>query len=711
VEDEFGAAIIPADVFSRVVVAEGPEQYLNKTALETSGGEIDLTFSEPALIESAGSGDQATLSLSFEISDSTDVPGFRISIVDASWFEAEDANSGAPVTLILQDATYPILSGLARVVGVSSGLDVSLDTVPDRAVTRGQDDVSALALELLNEDPGGLAADVRVSGFDVTLVDTSGIAIAEPGEYVERIRVRGPLQTLLDRPVTATDDTTMTLSLTTPLSVPVNTVLPVFVDVDIADASPLGTIRLQLASRVGFDARDANTGVSVTAEYDTDPMSGAALSVQSPAQLLTVSGDGLLPASVTVGDTDVPALSLQLSNQGVSGTSAVRCDSLTISLRDQRDDALVPSVFLDRVTVMNDSTLLGELLELPDTASPFTVPLSGVTIDGGDHMTIEVHLDVEPLAAPSSMECILGASGIHTAEANVGTPIDVGPAVGTTLPVSSNLTQLQSPPRELRAGFTSLMPPVLVPDGSTVPVARVTLRSPAPEASGPIRIEGFDLDASTADLSPMSIGDAVASVEVLAADSAWATSAPLSLGATQATVLGQPLEIAPGERVTVEIRLTLRDDATFESLCVGFDADGIRVLQSESAVLEIAVEPESGESFPFRSDPGNGSRATLSGSWSNFPNPFAAGRETTCFVFYLAQPADVTLRIFTPRGEQVRTLASRDRFDRGLHQSIKWDGLNGRGHTVRNGVYVAKLDVAFADGTGERLLRKVAVVR
>ena len=48
---------------------------------------------------------------------------------------------------------------------------------------------------------------------------------------------------------------------------------------------------------------------------------------------------------------------------------------------------------------------------------------------------------------------------------------------------------------------------------------------------------------------------------------------------------------------------------------------------------------------------------------------------------------------------------------RELHQDAAWDGCNGRGVAVQNGVYLAELVVRFDDGTQVRHLRKVAVVR
>ena len=47
----------------------------------------------------------------------------------------------------------------------------------------------------------------------------------------------------------------------------------------------------------------------------------------------------------------------------------------------------------------------------------------------------------------------------------------------------------------------------------------------------------------------------------------------------------------------------------------------------------------------------------------------------------------------------------------GMHQDDRWDGKNGAGRTVRNGVYIAELTVHYDDGSSERALRKVAVVR
>ena len=65
----------------------------------------------------------------------------------------------------------------------------------------------------------------------------------------------------------------------------------------------------------------------------------------------------------------------------------------------------------------------------------------------------------------------------------------------------------------------------------------------------------------------------------------------------------------------------------------------------------------------------------------------------------------------TAHWRPVFTILDRELRPAGLYQEDRWDGRNGLGFVVQNGVYVAELLVEYADGSRERHLRKVAVVR
>src|SRR6185295_7905916 len=92
-------------------------------------------------------------------------------------------------------------------------------------------------------------------------------------------------------------------------------------------------------------------------------------------------------------------------------------------------------------------------------------------------------------------------------------------------------------------------------------------------------------------------------------------------------------------------------------------------------------------------------------TYGNYPNPFRAGMENTTLEFYLASPAAVSLVIYDVTGNKVKTLVGGQSLPAGLQQ-VAWDGRNGSGALVVNGVYYAQLDVA-----GNKLLQKIAVVK
>lgn len=103
---------------------------------------------------------------------------------------------------------------------------------------------------------------------------------------------------------------------------------------------------------------------------------------------------------------------------------------------------------------------------------------------------------------------------------------------------------------------------------------------------------------------------------------------------------------------------------------------------------------------------------TPGGSFSNFPNPFAAGREITTFAFFLPRRAEVGLKLYTGFGRLVKTLEfGKSRGGGRVHEDITWDGRDDSGAVLQNGTYFAVLTVRYEDGATERFLRKVAVLR
>jgi hypothetical protein len=256
------------------------------------------------------------------------------------------------------------------------------------------------------------------------------------------------------------------------------------------------------------------------------------------------------------------------------------------------------------------------------------------------------------------------------------------------------------------------MPAVLAAQPGALTVASVYLNNPAPQEAGYIMLDGLSLRAGDEDHTPLLMGEVIAVMTALVEGEVWAISDALAADDTFAVLIpAVPLQVLPGSSVTLDLQVEFRTGTSATSFRVGVASDDVNVVQPDEALLTIRIEPASGSVFPLWTEAGHFTGLSLSGSYANFPNPFAAGREATTFVFSLRDEATVTLQIMTVRGEKVMTLVSSESRAAGLYQEDVWDGLNGRGVTVRNGVYVAELIAKYVDGTSDRVLRKVAVLR
>ncbi|MDI6808353.1 MAG: type IX secretion system sortase PorU [Candidatus Eisenbacteria bacterium] len=69
----------------------------------------------------------------------------------------------------------------------------------------------------------------------------------------------------------------------------------------------------------------------------------------------------------------------------------------------------------------------------------------------------------------------------------------------------------------------------------------------------------------------------------------------------------------------------------------------------------------------------------------NFPNPFS---EWTDISFELTQPSEVTIKIFTVSGRQLRILKTAGEIGQ---NNVRWDGLDETGIRVANGLYIYKI--------------------
>ena len=710
VEDEAGQGIVPADLFSRVVLSEGQQIYQDKTVLETSGADIDLVLGAPFSPIVITSNEPTTLTLRFDIASAATAPKFRIAIVAESNMEARDRNSGAPVSFVLEQGGYPIRSGVATVMAPATSVEASAGPSSSEHAGPGQSSVPLLSFDLENIGTSGVTSSARVARFALALMDTLGNPISDPTRFLKQLEVRAGGETHAFQLVVPSDGDSIVLVLS-PVTLVVNS--PERIDVlgSIADAPQMGTFQAVLRGPVSFAVADVNTGRPVPVTFTSQPIAGGPITVEAQSHVLVVSGTPGFPAAITIGTQNVTAISAHLRHPGAPGTAGVLVDQLLIGCRDDRGQLVVPSLFLDGIRIRWNGVEAASVGSLPTSPAPVLVTLPNLLLEPGMTGQLDVIVDIDAGSPASHLQLTIQGSDIHAVDANVRTSVEIEPEPGQILPLVSGLTELETPPRMITVGLTSSMPATVAPDSQWIAAGRLTFQNPTAGGAGAIRMTSITIEAADREFAALDLGAVVNDLALLRNGVVVASRFGLSSDSTTARLtFPGGLVIDPAGSAILELHMRLKDAPSEAGIRLGVDASGIEVEQPSGALLLIEVRPAAGQNFPLWTNAASLSPASLDASYSNFPNPFAAGRENTTFAFYLPQPGRVTLRIWTPRGDEVLTLIDEER-PAGMYQSDRWDGRNGKGVSVVNGVYVAELEVRFDGGESRRLLRKIGVRR
>ncbi len=702
-ESSQGSGIVPSDLISRIVVNEGTQIYLEKLNLESSGAEIDLSLASPVTVIPE---EPATLNLQMDLLTATVIPDFRVVLMQSSWMTAEDANSGAPILPYLQEGGFPVVSGLATVLAEAESLAVS--AVPLAALTAapGQSDLGLGSVSLENVGVTGLTSDVRVHQLQFSLLDSNSVRVALPGEVLSRIRVTSLVQGYVDLPVTIDADSILVVDLSPQISAAVNSPLGVEFRVDLRAGAPLGRYRLRLEEPSTFVASDAITRTPVVVSYDILPMDGPWLGVQGPVTQMRLMGTGTLPSTLAVGATEVGALELRLRHPGAENIAEISVDSLWVRAFDENRQPRELGGLVSGIRVLWRDSVVTDLAVLSSAGPELELPLGSQLLAAGDSASLELRIDLAAGAIPGIFELIVDDVDVVARDVNTTDAVAVVAEPGAALPVSSGLGRIVPPSTQLVVDLGDLAPATLVRGQSGVDLANLRLANGASPGSAELRVRGLHLRSTDQSGAVVAIGTVLSELEVYEGGGRIAVAANLSPDSTTAFLDFGEIAVPVGSPRDLVIRGSLDETTEVEGLRIGFEAGDLVVVSTG-----VVVSPEAGKSFPLWTSASSLETASFAESYSNFPNPFRAGRESTTFAYYLDTSAQVSLRVFMLTGEPVVTVLDAAAKSAGMHQEDQWDGRNGSGRTIRNGVYLARILVEYDDGRRETQLRRVAVVR
>lgn len=101
-----------------------------------------------------------------------------------------------------------------------------------------------------------------------------------------------------------------------------------------------------------------------------------------------------------------------------------------------------------------------------------------------------------------------------------------------------------------------------------------------------------------------------------------------------------------------------------------------------------------------------------------YPNPFSPSKGSISVNYILTTNSEVTIKVYTVLGDLVRTFnysagSEGGKGDSsGYNNKIEWDGKNGDGMTVGNGVYIMQITADASNGSGKSTeIKKIMVVK
>jgi hypothetical protein len=284
---------------------------------------------------------------------------------------------------------------------------------------------------------------------------------------------------------------------------------------------------------------------------------------------------------------------------------------------------------------------------------------------------------------------------------------------GTTRPIPCNAGPHALNPI-LEMNHTSLAPITAVQGEQQLAMLALHLINPNGTGSAAYDVRGVTLTVQNREQQTLSGQDLVTSVSLWdATGNVLLSRVTAGAGARAYVPIPQhAFLIYPGESRNLRVVVDLNPTSLVRELRLGVmsDTDVDAAFLDNTAILVSALAPDA---FAMFSDTVTVQVRDLKASYINYPNPFGAGTQATRIEYFLEQDALVSLKIYSITGQPVRALvdAAAQTGGQSLYR-YDWDGRNGRGQVVLNGVYFAVLTVKPASGgAAQTLILKIAVIK
>ncbi len=680
-------AVVPIpvkDVVSRVRLRDDVRVLCSVATDTIAQSSVVCPLSEPIVLYPGGS---KTFRISVDVSADAPASDFRLSIASSGKIALADRNSAASVPF--SGSVFPWSTNVVTLRDPAHSLLARFVSRAPARVNTGQPDVEAFELVLEN-DGGASAAPVSVSAIAFAARGVGGDTI-DAGTVFKAFRLTGDGGNTYAYVESFAGSASIRCALQPALTVASGVPVTIHGRIDCLARPTAPGFSIALEDSLDVAARDVNSGrlVEVLAGGGSSgfPMITGVSLFSDPLVSVAVGGWGLMEERISAGATNAAAIRLVLAHPGSAQESPFSCGGITVRLLDELGGPIKPIDVFDAVKVRKGAADIASMYINASHGSD--IPLvfaSPLVVSPGGADTLDILFDLDASPGRSRFQLQINAAGIVVADTTDGR--ENIPLTGS-FPVASGLGTVIFP-----AGSVSFAAAGLFPANMAAGVETGCMRlefSRGAELTGSrvfvdglafeVLDEGDRLVDPTGVIGALRIHDERGDI-----DASWQAA-----GGRLAVSFVDTVSIGDGETRSFTLSVASAASPPVKALSLRIVSPGAIACRDEATGGTVSVTAVSG-AFPF----GSGKAAILSrdieASFSNYPNPFVAGGGRTTITFYMPEDGNATLRVFTITGEPVRTIVDGGALAAGLHQEFSWDGKNGNGNTVLNGVYFLVLE-------------------
>jgi hypothetical protein len=702
ITDGAGAPLSAQDAVSRVRLRDEVKLLCSAATDAIAQSTVPCTLSEPVILSPGAS---KTIRISIDVPTDAPASNFRMSVASSGAIALADRNSGAVVPF--SGGAFPWSTNAVTLRDPAHTLLVRLVSLAPARVNTGQSRVGAFDLVLENNG-GASAAPVSVSEIVLHARDSGGDTI-DAGAAFKAFRLAGDGGNTYAYVESFAGASSIRCALQPALNVAAGVPVTLHGTVDCLAQPSVPGFTIVLRDSLDVAARDVNSGQPVEVEPKDGthgfPMCTDVSLFSDPLSGVAVGGWGLMQERIAAGTTDAAALRLVLAHRGAPQESPFSCGGITVRLLDELGGPIAPADVFDAVRVRKGAADISSVYinasHGSDIRFDFAPPLI-VSPGGADTLDIRFDLDASPIRSRFQLQ--VNAAGIAVADATDGRE-DI-PLTGS-FPVASGLGTVIYPVGSVAFDAAGLFP-ANISAGVETGCMRMEFSRGTELTGSRVFVEGIVLDVLDEGERAVDPSGVIAALRLydehgdIGAD--W-----LAIDGRLTVSIVDTLSVGDGETRSFTLAVATAANPPVKALSLRIASSDAIACGDEATGGAVAVTAASG-AFPF----GSGKAAILArdieASFSNYPNPFVAGRGKTTITFYLPGAGSATVRVFTITGERVRTIVENKQLAAGLHQEFSWDGTNGSGNTVLNGVYYLVLTVSV-DGREQTFTRKVALVQ